>query len=197
LSVLILTSEADHHSIQFQIKKRRLSTFLRSFGDEGKVNLKIKGGKISGRVEFREGLQSFSADLGTDGKWNGKLKKRLGKEIITFLVKKGKISHRRINLVSKLLPGNSDVLIFGGKSRASGESTSKDSQFQIKLRVSPDLELYGFIKHKSGMNYTKIELRPEGKWNAQGWVKLTGGKFLFSAETGKCEHRFEGRPRLV
>jgi hypothetical protein len=45
--------------------------------------------------------------------------------------------------------------------------------------------------------YTRIELISGGRWNAKGWAKLTGGRFLFSAEAGKCQTRFEGTPRFV
>ena len=52
MSVLVLTSQTTYHSIKFQIKKRRLCTFLRSLGNDGYVNLTIKGGKISARVAY-------------------------------------------------------------------------------------------------------------------------------------------------
>jgi hypothetical protein len=194
VSVVILTSEADSRSIEFQIRKRRLSTYIRSFGDDGQVHLRIKGGRISARVEYWGGLQSFSGTLNTDGKWNGKLTKQLRRERITFLIRKGKIGRRRMNQVSEFLQGDSRILLEGTKTK---ESKRKDAQFEIKLKVSSELEVYGLVKHKSGSHYTRIELGPGGRWNAEGWVKLTGGKFLFSAERGKCQTRFEGAPRLV
>lgn len=138
-------------------------------------------------------LQSFSGILDTDGKWNGKLVKQLRKEKMALFIRRGKIGRGRMSKVSKVLQGGSDILFEGGKRR---KSKREDAQFQIKLRVSPKLEVCGFIKHKSGRHYTNIELRPGGRWNVQGWVKLTGGRFLFSAEAGKCQSYFEGMPRF-
>ena len=196
LSVLVLTSQDISHSIKFQIRKRRLSTFIRSFGNDGEVNLTIKGGKISARVEYVGNLQSFSGILDTDGKWNGKLVKQLRKEKIALFIRRGKISRRGKSQVSKLLQDDSAILLYRVKSKTFRESKRKDSQFQIKLTVSPKLEVCGFIKHKSGRHYTRIELSPGGRWNAKGWIKLTGGKFLFSAESGKCQTCFEGTPHF-
>lgn len=194
MSVLILTSEATCHSIKFQIKKRRLCTFVRSFGNDGEVNLTIKGGTISGRVEYLGNLQSFSGILDPDGKWNGKLIKQLGKEKIAIVIRRGKISRQRMSQISKLLQDDSGILLEGGKRR---KSKRGDSQFEIKFMVSPKLEICGFIKHKSGGHYIRIEFSPRGRWNARGWVKLTGARFLFSVKIGKCQTRFEGSPCFV
>jgi len=194
LSVLVLTSEATCNSIKFQIRKRRLCTFIRNFGDDGKISLGIKGGKISARVEYLGRSQSFLGILNPDGKWNGKLTKQLRKEKITLSIRRGKISRRRMSQVSKLLQGDSNILLKRGKRR---KSETGGPKFEIKLKLSPKLEVSGFVKHRSGRHYTTIELSPGGRWNTQGWVKLTGGRFLFSAEIGKCQTRFEGTPRFV
>ena len=193
MSVLVLTSQATCHSIKFQIRKRRLRTFVRNLGNDGEVDLTIKGGKISAKVEYWGRLQSFLGILNPDGKWNGKIIKQLGKEKITIVLKRGKISRQRMRQVSKLLHGDSNILLGVGKGRKSKTGAPK---FEIKLTLSPKLEVSGFIKHKSGGHYTKIELSPGGRWNAKGWSKLTGGKFLFSAEVGKCKSYFEGMPRF-
>ena len=190
-------SQGTSYSIRFQMRKRRLCTFIRNFGDDGEVNLTIKGGKISARVEYLGNLRSFLGILGSDGKWNGKLIKQLRKEKITLFIRRGKISRRRMSQVSKILQGGSDILLDGGKSKGSRKSKREDSQFQIKFTLSPKLEVSGFIKHKSGKHYTRIQLIPGGRWNAKGWVKLTGGRFLFSAEIGKCQTHFEGTPRFL
>jgi hypothetical protein len=187
-------SEGTSHSIRFQITKRRLYTFIRNFGDRGEIDLTIKGGNISGRVEYLGNLEAFWGILNPDGKWNGKLVKQIGKEKITLFIRKGKISHQRMSQVSKILHGGSEIILEGSKRR---KSKTKDSQFQIKLTLSPNLEVSGFVKHRSGMHYTRIELQPSGRWNAKGWVGLTGGRFLFSAEIGRCETSFEGTPRFV
>jgi hypothetical protein len=197
LSVVVLTTEASNHSIEFQIRKRRLCTSIRNLGDDGEVKLTIKGRKISARVEHWGGLQSFSATLNTDGTWNGKLIRPLKKERIKLLVRGGKTSRRKMNQLSRFLPYDSGILLGSARTKASNEPKGLDSQFRIKLTVSPELEVRGLIKHKSGRHYTRIELTPGGRWNTQGWVKLTGGRFLFSAEAGKCRSRFEGTPRHV
>jgi hypothetical protein len=194
LSVLILTCQDTSHSIKFQIRKRRLCTLIRNFGNAGEINLMIKGGKISARVEYVENLQSFSGILDTDGKWNGKLIKQLRKEKIVLFIRRSKISQGRMSEVSKALPGGSDILFEGGKRR---KSKREDSQFKIRLTLSPKHEVSGIISHKSTRHYTSIELAPAGRWNAKGWIKLTGGRFLFSAELGKCKTGFEGTPRFV
>lgn len=193
MSVLVLTSQDISHSIKFQIRKRRLCTFIRNFGDDGEVNLTIKGGKISARVEYVGNLQSFSGILDTDGKWNDKLVKQLRKEKIALFIRRGKIGRGRMSEISKVLQGGSDILFEGGKRR---KSKREGSQFKIKLTLSPKLGVCGFIKHKSGRHYTRIEFSPGGRWNAKGWIKLTGGKFLFSAESGKCQTCFEGTPHF-
>jgi len=194
LSVLVLTSEATCHSIKFQIRKRRLYTFIRNFGDDGEVSLTIKGGKISARVEYLGSSQSFLGILNPDGKWNGKLMKQLKKGKITVSIRRGKISRQRMDQVSKFLRGDSDILLESGRR---GKSKRGDSQFKIKLILSAKLEVSGFIRHKSGTHYTRIELSPDGRWDAKGWVKLTAGRFLFSAKTGKCQTHFQGTPRFV
>lgn len=192
--MLVLTSEATCHSIKFQIRKRRLCTFIRNFGDDGAISLTIKGRKISARVEYLGRSQSFLGILNPDGKWNGKLTKQLRKEKITLFIRRGTISRRRMSQVSKFLQGDSSILLERDKRR---KSKTADSQFEIKLMLSPKLEVSGFIEHKSGGHSTRIELSPGGRWSAKGWVKLTGGRFLFSGEIGKCQTRFEGTPRLV
>lgn len=194
MSVLVLTSEATRHSIEFQIRKRRLCTFVRNLGKNGQVDLTIKGGKISGRAEYWGSLQSFSVILNPDGKWNGKIIKQLRKQKIAIVLRRGKISRQGMRQVSKLLHGNSEILLEVGKGR---KSKKGDSELGIRLMLSLKHEVCGFIKHKSGKHYTKIELSPGGRWNAQGWVRLAGGRFLFSAETGKCETRFQGAPRFA
>jgi hypothetical protein len=194
LSVFVLNSEATGHSIKFQIRKRRLSTFIRNFGDDGEVNLTVQGGRISGRVEYFGGLQSFSGILNPDGNWNGKFVRQLKKEKVTLLVRRGKIGHQRVSQASKFLHDDSGVLLEDGKRK---KSKTKDSQFQIKLTLSPKLEVSGLVRHRSGRHYTRIELNPGGRWNAKGWVRLTGGRFLFSAERGKCQTSFEGTPRFA
>ena len=186
-------SQGTSHSIKFHIRKRRLCTFIRSFGNDGEVNLTIRGGKISARVEYLGSSQSFLGILGADGKWNGRLARQQRKEKITLFIRRGKISRRRMSQVSKLLKGDSNILLERGKRR---KSKTADSQFEVKLTLSPKLEVSGFIKHKSGRHHTRIELIPGGRWNVKGWIKLTGGKFLFSAESGKCQTCFEGTPRF-
>lgn len=194
LSVLVLTSEATCNSIKFQIRERRLCTFIRNFGDHGEISLMIKGGKISARVEYSGRSQSFLGILNPDGKWNGRLTKQLRKEKITLFIRRGKISRKRISQVPKLLQGDSNILL----ERVSRKKSIRgDSQFKIKLTLSPKSEVAGLIEHKSGRHSTRIELSPGGRWNAKGWVKLTGGRFLFSAEIGKCQTCFEGTPRFV
>jgi len=194
LSVLVLTSQATCHSIEFQIRKRRLCTFIRNLGKNGQVDLTIKGGKISGRAEYWGSLQSFSVIFNPDGKWNGKIIKQLRKQKIAIVLRRGKISRQGMRQVSKLLHGNSEILLEVGKGR---KSKKGDSELGIRLMLSLKHEVCGFIKHKSGRHYTKIELSPGGRWNAQGWVRLPGARFLFSAKTGKCETRFEGAPRFA
>jgi hypothetical protein len=146
-------SQGTSHSIKFQIRKRRLCTFIRNFGDDGEVNLTIKGGKISARVEYLGSLQSFLGILGADGKWNGRLGRQVRKEKITLFIRRGKISRRRMSQVSKFLQGDSNILLERGKRR---KSKTADSQFEIKLMLSPKLEVSGFIKHKSGRHYTSV-----------------------------------------
>ena len=192
--MLVLTSEATCNSIKFQIRKRRLCTFIRNFGDDGAISLTIKGRKISARVEYLGRSQSFLGILNPDGKWNGKLTKQLRKEKITLFIRRGTISRRRMSQVSKLLQGDSNILLERVKRK---KSKRGDSQFEIKLMLSPKLEVSGFIEHKSGRHHTRIELISGGRWNAKGWVKLTGGRFLFSREIGKCQTCFEGTPRFV
>jgi len=187
-------SQGTSHSIRFQIKKRRLYTFIRNFGDRGEIDLTTKGGRISARVEYRGDLQSFLGILNPDGKWNGKLAKQVDKEKITLFMRRGKISHQRMIQASKILHDSSGVLLEGGKRR---KPKTEESQFQIKLILSSKLEVSGVVKHRSIRHYTRIELSPSGRWNAKGWVGLTGGRFLFSAEIGKCETSFEGTPRFV
>lgn len=153
----------------------------------------IRGGKISARVKYLGSSQSFWGILGADGKWNGRLVRQQRKEKITLFIRKGKISRRRISQVSKLLKGDSNILLERGKRR---KSKTADSQFEVKLTLSPKLEVSGFIKHKSGRHHTRMELIPGGRWNVKGWVKLTDGRFLYSGEIGKCQARFEGTPRF-
>jgi hypothetical protein len=181
------------HSIKFQIKKLRLSTFIKNFGYDGEVDLKIKEGKISARVEYLGDLEAFWGILNSNGRWNGKLTKQIGKKKTALFMQSGKISHHRMSQVSRLWEGNSETLI---ESEKKEKPRTKDSRFQIKLGLSPKLEVSGFILHRSGRHYTRIELRPGGRWNAKGWVRLTGGRFLFSAEIGKCQTSFEGMPRF-
>ncbi len=188
------TSQGTSHSIKFQIKKLRLSIFIRNFGNDGEIDQTIKGGKISARVEYLGRLQSFLGILNPDGKWNGKLVRQLNKEKATILIRRGKIGHQRVSQASKFLHDDSGILLEDGKRK---KSKTKDSQFQIKLTLSPKLEVSGLVRHRSGRHYTRIELSPGGRWNAKGWVGLTGGRFLFSAEIGKCETSFEGTPRFV
>ena len=194
MSVLVLTSQAISHFIKFQIRKRRLCTFIRNFGDDGAISLTIKGRKISARVEYLGRSQSFLGILNPDGKWNGKLTKQLRKEKITLFIRRGTISRRRMSQVSKLLQGDSNILLERVKRK---KLKTAGSQFKIELTLSPKLEVSGFIEHKSGGHSTRIELSPGRRWNAKGWVKLTGGRFLFSGEIGKCQTRFEGTPRFV
>lgn len=194
MSVLVLTSQATCHSIEFQIRKRRLCTFIRNLGKNGQVDLTIKGGKISGRAEYWGSLQSLSVILNPDGKWNGKILKQLRKEKIAIVLRRGKISRQGMRQVSKLLHGDSNILLEVGNGR---KSKRGDSELEIRLMLFPKHEVCGFIRHKSGKHYTKIELSPGGRWNAQGWVRLAGGRFLFSAQTGKCETRLEGAPRFA
>jgi hypothetical protein len=187
-------SEGTSHSIRFQIRERRLYTFIRNFGEGGEIDLTIKGRKISARVEYLGNLEAFWGILNPDGKWNGKLVKQIGKEKITLFIRKGKISHQRMSQASKFLHDDSGILLEGGKRR---KSKTKDSQFQIKLTLSPKLEVSGLVKHRSGRHYTRIELGKDRRWNAKGWARLVGGRFLFSTETGKCQTSFEGAPHFV
>jgi len=187
-------SEGTSHSIRFQITKRRLYTFIRNFGDRGEIDLTIKGGNISGRVEYLGNLEAFWGILNPDGNGNGKLVRQLKKEKVTLLIRRGKIGHQRVSQASKFLHDDSGILLEDGKRK---KSKTKDSQFQIKLTLSPKLEVSGLVRHRSGRHYTRIELSPGGRWNAKGWVGLTGGRFLFSAEIGKCQTSFEGTPLFV
>lgn len=187
-------SQGTSHSIRFQIRKRRLCTLIRNYGDSEEIDLTTKGGRISARVEYREDLQSFLGILNSDGKWNGRFIKQLRKEKIVIIITRGKISRQRMSQVAKLLQGDSDILLEGGKRR---KSKTEGSQFQIKLILSSKLEVSGVVKHRSSRHYTSIELSPSGRWNAKGWVRLTGGRFLFSADMGKCQTSFEGTPRFI
>ena len=116
---------------------------------------------------------------------------------MTIFIRRGKISPRRTREVSKLLQTDSNILFEGGMSKGSGESGREASRFQIKLILSPQLHVTGFTKHKSSRHFTGIELIRGGRWNTKGWVRLTGGRFLFSAEMGKCRTSFEETPRFV
>jgi hypothetical protein len=155
----------------------------------------MKEGKMSAKVKYLVDLQqSFLAILRPDGRWNGRLTKQVEKQKVTLYMPKGKISRQRMSQVSEFLQGDSYILLKGAKAERSKRGKLL---FQIKLTVSPELEVLGFMTHKSGKHYTRIELCPCGRWNAKGWVGLTGGRFLFSAEIGKCETSFEGTPRFV
>lgn len=194
MTISFFTSQGTSHSIRFQIKKLRLSTFIRNFGNDGEIDLTIKGGKISARVEYQGGLQCFLGILNPDGKWNGKVVKQVDKEKIVVFIRRGKISHQRMSRASKILHCHSGILLEGVKGR---KPKTKDSQFQIRLTLSPKLEVSGLVKHRSGRHYTRIGLGKGGRWNAKGWVRLTDGRFLFSAEMGRCQTSFEGTPRFV
>ena len=194
LSMQILTSETDGCSISLRISKGRLSGFVRNFGNGGDIKLSIKAGKISARVDYLGDVRSFYGILHADGRWNGKLTRQLAEEKMTFLIKGGKTSPRVLSRLSRPLLNDPGVLLSQGKSEASRKAKGRDYQFYIGLKVFPRSEVCGLIKHKSRKNYTRIELIPGGKWNAQGWVKLTGGKFVFSAQAGRCRSRFEGKP---
>lgn len=182
------------HSIRFLIMKRRLCTFIKNFGDSGEIDLTIQGGRISARVEYLGSLHSFCGILNSDGKWNGKVVKQVDREKIPLFIRRGKISHQRMSQASKFLHDDSGILLEGSKRK---KAKPEESQFQIRLTLSPKLEIYGFVKHRSSRHYTRIELGKGGRWNAKGWVTLTGGRFLFSAEAGKCQSFFEGTPRFV
>jgi hypothetical protein len=132
--------------------------------------------------------------LNSNGRWKGKLKKRIGKKKTALFMGSGKISRHRMSQVARFLEGNSETLI---ESEKKEKPRTKDSRFQIKLTLSRKFEVSVFIKHRSGTHYTRIELGPNGRWNAKGWVKLTGGRFSFSAEMGRCQASFEGMPRFV
>jgi hypothetical protein len=187
-------SEGTSHSIRFQIRKRRLYTFIRNFGDGGEIDLTIKERRISAKVEYLGNLEAFWGILNSDGKWNGKVVKQINKEKIALLMRGGKISHQRMSRASKFLEDDSGNLLEGGKRR---KSKTEDSQFRIKLTLSAKLEVSGVVKHRSNRHHTRIELSPGGRWNAKGWIRLTGGRFLFSTEMGKCQTSFEGTPLFV
>jgi len=194
LSVLVLNGEATCHRIRFQIRKRRLCTLIRNFGNDGEVNLTIKAGKISARVAYLGKTQSFWAVLHPDGRWNGRLVSREKKKGGALFIRRGKISPQRMSQVLELLQHNSGILPETDKR---GHSERGDYQFKVKLMISRELEVFGFIKHKSGRHYTSIGLDRGGRWDAKGWVKLTGATFLYSAEAGRCQNYFRGKPRFV
>lgn len=155
MSVFVLTSEATCHRIRFQIRRRRLCTLIRNFGNDGEVNLTIKAGKISARVEYLGKMQSFWAVLHPDGRWNGRLVSQVKKQEDALFIRRGKISPQRMSRVSELLQHNSGILL---DTDTRGYSERGDYQFKVKLKISRELEVFGFIKHKSNRHYTLIGL---------------------------------------
>lgn len=194
--MLVYAREGSCYAINFRIRNRRLTTSVRSFGNGDDLQLTIRGKKIFGRVDHLGALQSFSGILKAEGRWNGRFSKQLFKEKVNLLIRRGKVSHRRLRRVADLILDNSGVMLWEGINRNSKESKRRVCRFQPRLAVSAKSEVCGFIEHKSRSHHIRIEFVPGGKWNAKGGVILKGGKFVFSAKSGKCQSRFEGEPKL-
>jgi hypothetical protein len=118
------------------------------------------------------------------------------KEKINLLIRRGRVSQRRLRRVADLILDDSGVLLSEGMHRNPKKSKRKTCRFENRLAVSPKFEVCGFIEHKSRSHHIRMEFVPRGKWNAQGFVKLKGGKFVFSARNGKCQSGFEGEPKF-
>jgi hypothetical protein len=196
LSVLVYTREGCCYAINFRIRNRRLTTSVRSFGNGDDLQLTIRGKKIFGRVDHLGALQSFSGVLKSEGRWNGRFSKQMLKEKVNLLIRRGRVSHRRMRRVADLILDDYGVMLSEGMNRNSKESKRRACRFQSRLTISPKSEVCGFLEHKSRNHYIRIEFVPGGKWNAKGGVTLKGGKFVFSAKSGKCQSRFEGEPQF-
>jgi hypothetical protein len=194
--MLVYAREGCCYAINFRIRNRRLTTSVRSFGNGDDLQLTIRGKKIFGRVDHLGDLQSFSGILKAEGRWNGRFSKQLLKEKVNLLIRRGRVSHRRLRRVAEVILDDSGVMLSEGINRNLGETKRRISRFQTRLAVSLKSEVCGTIEHKSRSHHIRIEFVPSGKWNAKGEVILKGGKFVFSAKSGECQSRFEGEPQF-
>jgi hypothetical protein len=116
---------------------------------------------------------------------------------VTVSIKKSKISPRRTGELLEILQGASKVIIDQSRGKGTRKSKKNGFLFRTEVKFSPADAVLGSIKHTSARHHTRIDLNPDGTWNARGWNRLIGGKFLFSAEKGKCNFDFEGSPLLI
>lgn len=196
-STFLCVHRGDFYLIKFQIRNFRLSISIQNFAEDGGIKLTIERGRIFGKAQCSNGLLFHSAILKADGQWSGRLDRQTKKRKVTVSIKKSNVNSRRAGELSGILQGGSKVIIDQSRGKGTRKSKKNGFLFRTEVKFSPADAVLGSIKHTSARHHTRIDLNPDGTWNARGWIRLIGGKFLFSAEKGKCKFDFKGLPLLI